>query len=136
MENASKALIIAGAILLSILIIGLGMAVFNQAKDAMDGTGMDEAKVTAYNTKFEDYLGENVIGTRVKSLYETVRSHNTINQSDDSLLVSINGVKTTSELNSAKNAIKTGKTYKVDIPEDGYDKKTGYIINITVTESK
>ena len=31
MENASKALIIAGAILLSILIIGLGMAIYQQA---------------------------------------------------------------------------------------------------------
>jgi len=30
MENASKALIIAGAILLSILIIGLGMAIYNE----------------------------------------------------------------------------------------------------------
>ena len=44
MENASKALIIAGAILLSILIIGLGMMVFNQAKEAMTGTGMDQTK--------------------------------------------------------------------------------------------
>ena len=33
MENASKALIIAGAILLSILIIGMGMFIYNQAQD-------------------------------------------------------------------------------------------------------
>ena len=31
MENASKALIIAGAILLSILIIGLGMFIYQQS---------------------------------------------------------------------------------------------------------
>ena len=35
MENASKALIIAGAILLSILIIGLGMSIFNASKTAI-----------------------------------------------------------------------------------------------------
>ena len=33
MENASKALIIAGAILLSILLISLGLIVYNQAKE-------------------------------------------------------------------------------------------------------
>ena len=33
MENASKALIIAGAILLAILIISLGLIVYNQAKE-------------------------------------------------------------------------------------------------------
>ena len=33
MENASKALIIAGAILLSILIIGLGMFIYNQEQE-------------------------------------------------------------------------------------------------------
>ena len=32
MENASKALIIAGAILLAILIIGLGMFIYNSKK--------------------------------------------------------------------------------------------------------
>ena len=41
MENASKALIIAGAILLSILIIGLGMYIYNMAADAITDTGLD-----------------------------------------------------------------------------------------------
>ena len=35
MENASKALIIAGAILLSIAIIGIGMYVYSQAEGIM-----------------------------------------------------------------------------------------------------
>ena len=39
MENASKALIIAGAILLAILIIALGVFIFNKAKSA---TNMDD----------------------------------------------------------------------------------------------
>ena len=41
MENASKALIIAGAILLSILIIGLGMYIYQQANSATSGTNLD-----------------------------------------------------------------------------------------------
>ena len=45
MENASKALIIAGAILLSILIIGLGMFIYRQAAGVMNNTGLDELEV-------------------------------------------------------------------------------------------
>lgn len=136
MENASKALIIAGAILLSILIIGLGMLIFNQAKEAINGTGLDDTKVATYNAQFDDYMGTNVSGTKVRSLYDTVRNHNITNQDDDSLLVSINDENTASGLNTAKAAIKAGKTYTVEVTDDGYDTKTGYIINITVTENK
>ena len=49
MENASKALIIAGAILLAILIIGLGMFIYNQAADTLDGAQLDGQKVDSYN---------------------------------------------------------------------------------------
>ena len=38
-------------------------------------------------------------------------------------------------LNKAKTAIKAGKTYTVEVPEDGYDPNTGYIVKITVKEN-
>ena len=43
MENASKALIIAGAILLSILLISLGIMIFNNASNVANGQQMDQA---------------------------------------------------------------------------------------------
>lgn len=47
MENASKALIIAGAILISILLISLGIIMFNSSKSTTDqaskaGTAMNQ----------------------------------------------------------------------------------------------
>lgn len=136
MENASKALIIAGAILLSILIIGLGMMIFTQAKNAITDTGLNDSKVTAYNSQFEDYMGENVNGTKVRSLYDLVRNHNITTQEDESLKISIDGATDATELNKAKTNIKAGKTYKVKVAEDGgYDTKTGYIVKITVMEN-
>ena len=45
MENASKALIIAGAILLSILLISLGIMIFTQAQDVISGSGMSKAEL-------------------------------------------------------------------------------------------
>lgn len=138
MENASKALIIAGAILLSILIIGLGMLIFNQAKDAMSNTGMDKQKIDAYNSDFEAYVGTNVNGTRVRSLIDTVRTHNISTQDDASLLITVepNNINETSAgsdtstLNTIKGKIQAGKNYKVELE---YDNSTGYVNNVKIT---
>lgn len=51
MENASKALIIAGAILISILLISLGIIMFNSSKSTTDqasqaGTAMNQGAQT------------------------------------------------------------------------------------------
>ena len=143
MENASKALIIAGAILLSILIIGLGMLIFNQAKDAMSNTGMDKQKIDAYNSEFEAYVGTNVNGTRVRSLIDTVRTHNISTQDDESLVIALtvqnngnNGnvdkKSAANDLNNAKANIKAGKTYSVSV---SYDSTTGYINLVTIDGS-
>ena len=134
MENASKALIIAGAILLSILIIGLGMLIFNQAKDAISNTGMDKQKVDAYNSEFEAYVGDNVNGTRVRSLIDTVRTHNISNVDDDTLKISVNDDTEASKLNNLKKSYKAGNIYKVEIAE--YSSTTGYITKIKVTDAK
>ena len=77
MENASKALIIAGAILLSILIIGVGIAVFNSVSAPAAGAGetMDQYAIQMYNSRFEQYAG-NQTGSNVKSLITAVIANN------------------------------------------------------------
>jgi hypothetical protein len=75
MENASKALIIAGAILLSILIIALGVFVFNQAKSAMGNVNMNDQEIAAFNSKFESYEGKQK-GSNVRALVKIVRNYN------------------------------------------------------------
>ena len=67
MENASKALIIAGAILLSILIIALGIYVFNMAKGATNTDQLDAVQKQAFNNQFTQYKG-NQNGNVVKEL--------------------------------------------------------------------
>ncbi|MEE0865899.1 MAG: hypothetical protein U0L98_03780, partial [Clostridia bacterium] len=59
MENASKALIIAGAILLAILIISLGILIFSQAQDTVGSVNMSEQEMMAFNNKFTAYEGTN-----------------------------------------------------------------------------
>ena len=123
MENASKALIIAGAILLAILIIALGIMIYNQASGVVNTDAMTEVEISTFNNKFTQYLGDNVRGAQVKALVQAVDQNNRANADDDSRQI---------QLECATN-IKTGKTYKVE--ETG--KTTGGLIhNIKVTENQ
>lgn len=133
MENASKALIIAGAILLSILIIGLGMMVFNNAKNALSGANLDAEKVTAINSKYESYLGENIKGTNVKTLCELVKNNNLTADESDSFTITINDVTTAEEINTLKSTFANGKMYNVTATYAGPSKT---IDTITITEAK
>ena len=76
MENASKALIIAGAILLSILIISLGILIFSQAQDTINSINMSEQEVMAFNNKFTPYEGEKIRGSQVNALAQAVITNN------------------------------------------------------------
>lgn len=59
MENASKALIIAGAILVAILLISIAIILINSGRDVVDtGTaGMNSQKIQAFNAQFTPYEG-------------------------------------------------------------------------------
>lgn len=89
MENASKALIIAGAILLSILLISLGIMIFNQAQGTIKGAGMTEAQISAFNQKFTKYEGKQK-GSSIRSLVQEVMANNNSEEASDETRVSIN----------------------------------------------
>lgn len=133
MENASKALIIAGAILLSILIIGLGMMIFNNARDAISGANLDAEKVQAINSKYDSYLGTNVKGSNVKTLCNLVRDNNLTADESDTFTIAINEVTEASEINTLKASFANGKTYTVEATYAGPGKT---IDTITITENK
>ena len=76
MENASKALIIAGAILLSILLISLGIMVYNQAKGTVSQANLSEQEIATFNGKYTSYLGTNKNAATVSSLIQTAIASN------------------------------------------------------------
>ena len=59
MENASKALLIAGAILLCILIIAIGMFIYNSAQSTITESmnSMSTQEIEAFNNQFSGYEG-------------------------------------------------------------------------------
>lgn len=142
MENASKALIIAGAIILSILIIGLGMFIFQKANSATEGADLSSQKVKAYNSVFEQYVGTQT-GINVKALLDEVRSHNLANASDASLNIDVQessqaatrtpptAAVTAATVNTIRAKIQNGKSYTVDF---GYDASTGFIVAVGIVD--
>lgn len=86
MENASKALLIAGAILIAILLIGIAMMVFSNI-NGMTGIAsqqVDQMEVSAFNRQFEQYAGERVSGSNVKALISNINASNATYADDES----------------------------------------------------
>ena len=130
MENASKALIIAGAILLAILIIGLGVYIYRQAAGVIDTGTMDQLVVSQFNAQFEPYLGNNVSGSNVKQLIKIIKASN---RAKEDLTVTFIVKVRNIEYNNDDSEIKSGNTYKVESSSEG--NKAEYIEKITITEN-
>ncbi len=81
MENASKALIIAGSVLVAILIIAMGVAIFNKAQKAGDTSSLDTTEINMFNQKFERY-NNTQLGSQVKSLISFAISNASTNKDD------------------------------------------------------
>ena len=116
MENASKALIIAGAILISILIISLGVIIYQQAAGVVNNNSMSELEVTQFNEPFESYVGKNIRGANVKALINKIKTSNSTYQGDASKTISLDPDKGNPKaVKSLDDTIKTGSTYDVSI---------------------
>lgn len=137
MENASKALIIAGAILLAILIIGLGMLVFTQAQGVIGRVNLDKDIVEATNSRFQANIGDNKRGTDVKALCGDIRNNNLTADGEDSFEISLTyggqTVTDATEIDKIKSKIGNGKYYNVTCTYD--KKKSGLIDTITIEDA-
>ena len=109
MENASKALIIAGAILLAILLISLGIIIFSQAQDTINNSGMSQAELQTFNQQFVKYEGSQK-GTVVKSMMQEVLAVNA-NGSGYTITVKDNNDANVTDTKD----IKAGTTYDIEL---------------------
>ncbi len=155
MENASKALIIAGAILISILIIAIGMYVFTSAKNPIiTGTDLvDKQGIEAFNNTWSTYEGI-LTGAQVKGLVNDLIANYKIYKDEQNKLPAFtfapkgstetkilstagadyvgksDGDESTG-LNSIYGKIKAKASYKVEL---GFSSETSLVNQITVKE--
>ena len=141
MENASKALIIAGAILIAIILIGLGVSIISGMQGAIDsGTETaDTYAVQNFNSQFTVYEGENMRATQARQLISTINTSNgqngfstppsaaEIDKTDKYVYLdsSNNGITSSSSIDSSE-------TYTITI--EGYS-PSGYINKIKIVEN-
>ncbi len=78
MENASKALIIAGSVLIAIIIIGALILMFNSLSNYQDTKVQNtrEAQVLEFNNQYETYIRKDVRGSDLYSLLSRVVDYN------------------------------------------------------------
>ena len=78
MENASKALIMAGSILISIMVITLLVMGYNNLTETMNAKNDEDAveQVTQFNKQYDVYYRNNLYGSDILSLANKVDYYN------------------------------------------------------------
>lgn len=129
MENASKALIIAGSVLIAILLISLVLFILKSTSGTTDQTQKlgETLEVQQFNSQFLKYCGTSVKGSQVRTLCEVIIAHNA--NSEDSKKVKIFSTDDVNEISTKRNSIKTNQNYSVT---QHINKSTGLIDYITV----
>lgn len=112
MENASKALIIAGAILISILLISVGVLVMNSINPMKDSAQKrsDAMASESFNAQFTSYEGEQS-GSQVRAMFSAVNASNAANPDHQVKVVKDDG---TTEIKNA-SGYATNKKYTIEI---------------------
>lgn len=112
MENASKALIIAGAILISILLISVGVLVMNSINPMKDSAQKRSEAMAreSFNAQFTSYEGEQS-GSQVRAMFSAVNASNAANPDHQVKVVKDDG---TTEIKNA-SGYATNKKYTIEI---------------------
>ena len=147
MENASKALIIAGAILLSVLLISLGILVFQNAKGTISDTNLDSEVSQTFNNKISQYCGKKKNSNDMNGLVAAISSSNgaqTGKADQHYIAISIDGTISTTYYtggsvtaaqakagNASYPNFSAGITYEASYTVDN----AGYITSVTIKKN-
>lgn len=125
MENATKALLIAGGVLIAIIILSVMVIMFQKTGNVTktyDQT-ISQEEITKFNSNFTKYIGQEL------TIHEVVTITNFADIKNNKLVdVIVNGGMTADKIES-----NLGKKYKLSIPNNAYNEH-GYITNILISE--
>ena len=113
MENASRALIMAGGVLIALLIIGAFILMFNNLTNYQD-TGIQEereAQIVNFNNQYETFNRDSVRGSDLYSLLNRVIDYNRRKSSEgvgeEGASIAFEPMKIVIDLNGKKDSFKT-----------------------------
>ena len=122
MENATKALLIASAVLIAILIISLGLVVYNSSAETVKQANLSSQEVSASNEKFTRYNGKHKRGSEVNAMLNTVLNANVDASAanETGKLVEVKGLVTLSTgQKSITTQADTSKLYTIEVKYGG-----------------
>lgn len=153
MENAIKALLIAAAVIIAVLIISLVMGVFNTGSEQVNNNSdLSEYQIQQFNDKFTKYEGKNVSASKANAMIKTVFNHN-LAQEDSSTMVEIimygwytytgtyewgmeTIVEATNSTESSTPKVPIGKKYEIEMEYDSKSKIIKKIKMYTAGETR
>lgn len=132
MENASKALLIAAAVLIVILLIAFGMRILNSNEDTGEQADQQaqSTSMQTFNARITQYAGKNKTGKTVRDLVTIINNSNESNPQhkiDIDATGIVDGTSPNYEFAGSNN-----NRYTVDLT---YNNKTGYITKVTISET-
>lgn len=143
MENASKALIIAGAILISIVLVSVGVIVVNSLNPDSAVEELTKQEVDSFNSKFNNSIGDNKLGSVAKNLISTVMTNNANTDASNQVSIALTDEVTTTNtvaatadqvtLSSMRNKINTSARYNIVVTQTS---NGGRVKEITITRVK
>ena len=134
MENASKALIIAGAVIIAIVIVSLSYTVFKKWSDTgMKMSDMSQQEIEAFNSKITPYLGQNVSGSQVNALLTYCLSVNMAakNSGETYKAITVTGATSLNIDSTSISRVETGSSVTYSVEEQYTD---GLITTLRITK--
>lgn len=126
MENASKALLIAGAILICILLIAIGMYIYNSAQGTIQtaASQMGQQEKEMYNAMIRKYLGNSKKGTDVKQMIEDIINQNNqyVNESGKFISIHVDTVDGYNTKTNLENVTKAANIYEASTGDNTQEK--------------
>ncbi len=133
MDSASKAIVITGAVLIAIGLVGLGVYLFQSAAGFTHGVDKEVTarEIQTINSSFTRYEGD-CLGVDIRSLVRTVQTHN---KNNDSYPVKVKFLGSEYAGNNIENvlssaSLKNANKYKVSF---SYDTVSGLINVVVIT---
>ncbi len=143
MDNASKALIIAGAVLIAVMLVSIGVLVYQSAVGQVNNAlqKQDATNISLYNSTYSFYTGAGQSRSKVCSLLETIKGEYDANAEHtievtfatcpDGTPTSASGTTASASCKTAIEKIQKASNYTYDIQ---FEKDTsGYINKCKIT---
>ncbi len=149
MENASKALLLAAGVLIGLILLSLGLYLYNTVRAAgeLKSIQLSEEQLLKYNAEYEAFDKGRMYGTDVITVLNKARNNNEKYKNDESMFINVQFTLKNAVQNYVdvyvfeKNGEKTGWSKKeshkqTDYKELNYNLETGITYSLDDEEKK